>query len=87
MADRSYPLPEGQAETLRTMRWVQLAVAVLMLVWFGLALWRGEYGPAGFSLWFPGACAFIWPALAAQSFTRLKRHQDAIQGKGGCPSL
>ncbi|CAL9672440.1 hypothetical protein SUDANB140_07513 (plasmid) [Streptomyces sp. enrichment culture] len=69
------------------MRWVQLAVAVLMLVWFGLALWRGEYGPAGFSLWFPGACAFIWPALAAQSFTRLKRHQDAIQGKGGCPSL
>ncbi|MFC8064554.1 hypothetical protein [Streptomyces sp. NPDC057293] len=85
MADRTYPLPESQAETLRTMRWAQLATAVLMLVWFGLALWRGEYGPTGFNLWFPGACAFIWPALAAQSFIRLKRHQDAIQAGDGSP--
>lgn len=87
MADRSYPLPEGQAETLRTARWVQLAVAVLMLGWFGLALWRKEYGPAGFNLWFPGACALLWPALAVQSFIRLRRHQHAIRAEGENPSL
>ncbi|MZG14784.1 hypothetical protein GTY44_15015 [Streptomyces sp. SID5914] len=83
MAGHTYPLSESQAETLRTLRWAQLGVAVLMLVWFGLALWRGEYGPSGFNLWFPGACAVIWPALAAQSFSRLKRHQEAIRAEGG----
>ncbi len=66
---------------------MQLTVAVLMLVWFGLALRRGEYGPARFNLWFPGACALIWPALAAQSFIRLKRHQDATQVEGDSSSL
>ena len=87
MADRSYPLPEGQAEALRTMRWMQLGVAVLMLAWFGVALWRGEYGTAGFNLWFPGACALLWPALAAQSFNRLRRHQGATWTRNEKPSL
>ncbi|PNV36471.1 hypothetical protein C1708_32925 [Streptomyces sp. DH-12] len=66
---------------------MQLAVAVLMLGWFGLALWRKEYGPAGFNLWFPGACALLWPALAVQSFIRLRRHQHAIRAEGENPSL
>lgn len=63
------------------------AVAGLMLGWSGLALRRKKYWPAGFNLWFPGACALLWPTLAVQSFTRLRRHQRAIGTGSGNASL
>lgn len=80
MADRSYPLSASQAETLRTVQW-------LASCWSGLALRRKEYWPAGFNLWFSGACALLCPTLAVQSFTRLRRHQRAIGTGSGNASL
>jgi hypothetical protein len=74
----SYPLPQEQAEKLRTMRWVQAATAVLMLMWCIATLVQGEYGADGFRLWFPLANVAIWPAAALQSFRRLRRHETSL---------